>query len=258
MSTAVAHSWHMTVRHLRFLSRQPWLISISLVQPIIWLLLFGQLFKRVVEIPGFASTSYITFLTPGVVVMTALFSAAWAGMGVLNDLDRGVTDRFLVSPVRRGALTSGTLAYQAIVSVAQSLILVLLGLAAGARFDGGALGVVALVVVAMLVNLAFASLSIALSLVLRKEESVIAVVQFVALPLTFLGAGFMDERLMPSWIRTVAHYNPVNWAVQAGRSALESSPDWGLVLAHGGYLLALALVGGLLATLAFRSYQRSV
>ncbi len=66
MTTAVAHSWYMTVRHLRFLSRQPWLISISLVQPVIWLLLFGQLFKRIVEIPGFTGTNYITFLTPGV------------------------------------------------------------------------------------------------------------------------------------------------------------------------------------------------
>ncbi|HEX8859263.1 MAG TPA: ABC transporter permease, partial [Actinomycetes bacterium] len=66
-------------------------ISISLVQPVIWLLLFGQLFKRVVEIPGFAAGSYITFLTPGVVVMTAVFSGGWAGMGVISDIDRGVT-----------------------------------------------------------------------------------------------------------------------------------------------------------------------
>jgi ABC-2 type transport system permease protein len=258
MSTAIAQSWHMTVRHLRFLSRQPWLISISLVQPVIWLLLFGQLFKRVVEIPGFAAGSYITFLTPGVVVMTAVFSGGWAGMGVINDLDRGVTDRFLVSPVRRGAITGGMLAYQAIVSICQSSIIVALALAAGARFPGGAAGVVMLILATMLVNLSFASLSIALSLILRKEESVIAAVQFLALPLTFLGAGFMDERLMPGWIQAVAHYNPFNWAVQAGRRALEANPDWGFVLARGGWLLALAAVCGLLATMAFRSYQRSV
>ena len=258
MTTAVAHSWHLTVRHLRFLSRQPWLISLSLVQPILWLLLFGQLFKRVVEIPGFASSSYITFLTPGVVAMTALFSASWAGMGVLNDLDRGVTDRLLVSPVRRGAIIGGQLTYQAIVSIGQSLIIVGLGLAVGARFEGGVIGVLALIAVTMLVNLAFSSLSIALSLVLRKEESVIAVVQFVALPLTFLGAGFMASSLLPSWIRVVSRYNPLNWTVEAGRRALESSPDWGFVLARGGGLLALAIACGWLATMAFRSYQRSV
>jgi ABC-2 type transport system permease protein len=258
MTTAVAHSWHMTVRHLRFLSRQPWLISISLVQPVIWLLLFGQLFERITEIPGFGSTSYITFLTPGVVVMTALFSGGWAGMGMISDLDRGVTDRFLVSPVRRGAITSGMLAYQAIVSVAQGAVVVALGLAAGARFEGGPAGVAVLIGAAALVSLAFASLSIALSLVLRREESVIAAVQFVALPLTFLGAGFIDERLMPAWIQAVSHYNPMNWAVQAGRSALGGGTDWGMVTARCGWLLAFTLACGLLATLAFRSYQRSV
>jgi ABC-2 type transport system permease protein len=258
MTTAVAQSWHMTVRHLRFLSRQPWLISISLVQPIIWLLLFGQLFKRVVEIPGFGASSYITFLTPGVVVMTAVFSGGWAGMGVINDLDRGVTDRFLVSPVRRGAITGGALIYQGLVSIAQSTIIVALAIAAGARFQGGPAGVVLLILLSMLVNLSFAAGSIALGLVLRKEESVIAVVQFLALPLTFLGAGFMDTRLMPGWIQAVAHYNPFNWAVEAGRRALGASPDWGFVLARGSWLLALALVCWLLATMAFRSYQRSV
>jgi ABC-2 type transport system permease protein len=258
MTTAIAQSWHMTVRHLRFLSRQPWLISISLVQPVTWLLLFGQLFKRVVEIPGFSSGSYITFLTPGVVVMTAVFSGGWAGMGVINDLDRGVTDRFLVSPVRRGAITGGMLIYQALVSITQSTIIVALALAAGARFEGGAAGGILLILASMLVNLSFASLSIALGLTLRKEESVIATVQFLALPLTFLGAGFMDARLMPGWIQAVAHYNPFNWAVQAGRTALESNPDWGFVLVRGGWLLALAALCGLLATMAFRAYQRSV
>jgi ABC-2 type transport system permease protein len=258
MTTAIAQSWHMTVRHLRFLSRQPWLISISLVQPVIWLLLFGQLFKRVVEIPGFSSGSYITFLTPGVVVMTAVFSGGWAGMGVINDLGRGVTDRFLVSPVRRGAITGGMLIYQALVSITQSTIIVALALAAGARFEGGAAGGILLILASMLVNLSFASLSIALGLTLRKEESVIATVQFLALPLTFLGAGFMDARLMPGWIQAVAHYNPFNWAVQAGRTALESNPDWGFVLVRGGWLLALAALCGLLATMAFRAYQRSV
>ena len=68
------------------------------MQPIIWLLLFGALFEKVVEIPGFTSDNYLTFLAPGVVVMTALFASGWAGMPVIEDLDRGVMDRFLVTP----------------------------------------------------------------------------------------------------------------------------------------------------------------
>ena len=87
--------------------------------------------------------SYVDYLTPGIVVMTAAFAGGWAGMGVIEDLNRGVVDRFLVSPVARPALISGRLVQLAIVSLVQSLIVRLLGLAVGARFPGGATGLTA-------------------------------------------------------------------------------------------------------------------
>ena len=104
MSATLTHSWFMTTRHLRNLARQPWWIAITLVQPIIWLLLFGAVFKATADIPGFAADSYVDFLTPGIVVMTAAFAGGWAGMGVIEDLNRGVIVRFL-SP-RSGARRS--------------------------------------------------------------------------------------------------------------------------------------------------------
>ena len=87
-------SWFLMLRLLMILLRQPWYVALTLIQPIIWLVLYGQLFRRVVELPGFRSSSYIDFLTPGIVIMSALFSSGWTGMGVINDLDRGVMDRF--------------------------------------------------------------------------------------------------------------------------------------------------------------------
>src|ERR671933_904973 len=120
--TAIAfHSRNMTLRWLRALWRQPWYVAVTLVQPVIWLLLFGALFKRVVQIPGFQGDSYIDFLTPGIVVMTALFSSGWNGMGMIEDLDRGVMDRFLVSPVSRAPLIIGPLAQVSISIAVQSL-----------------------------------------------------------------------------------------------------------------------------------------
>ena len=98
------------------LVRQPAFLVITLIQPMIWLLLFGELFSPVVEIPGFdgGGGSYLEFLTPGVVVMTALFSGGWAGTVYIEDMNRGVMDRLLASPVRRGALMNGTLVYQSV------------------------------------------------------------------------------------------------------------------------------------------------
>ncbi|MDP9259483.1 MAG: ABC transporter permease, partial [Actinomycetota bacterium] len=84
---AVRHSWHVTLRYLRAFIRQPAWVAITLVQPIIWLLLFGALFRRVIEIPGFQGGSYIDYLTPGVIVMTAISSAGWNGMAFIDDMD---------------------------------------------------------------------------------------------------------------------------------------------------------------------------
>lgn len=258
MSATVTHSWYMTVRGLRSLARQPWYIAVSLSQPIIWLLLFGALFKRVVEIPGFSGGSYLQFLTPGVLVMTALFSSGWSGMGFIEDIDRGIMDRFLVSPVRRAGLTVGSLAYQGITTVIQSVIMVALAVAVGARFPGGVGGAAVAIGGAVLLAVGFASLSNALGLLMRQRESLIAAVQFVVLPASFLSSTFLQLDLAPAWIQHVARYNPVNWAAEAGRAALGSGVDWGLVGWRMGLLAAFAIVCAWIGTRAFRTYQRSV
>jgi ABC-2 type transport system permease protein len=252
------HSLWIAARQIRALLRQPWYIAFTLVQPIIWLLLYGQLFKRVVELPGFNATSYINFLTPGVVVMTALFSAGWNGMGMIVDIDRGTLDRFLVSPVSRMALIGGRLISMAVVNAIQTFILLGLGFIMGARFAGGLAGVLVLLVCAVLLSMPIAALSNALALVVRKEESVIGASNFLLLPLTFLSPVFMAKDVMPDWIRSVSRFNPVNWSVEASRSALSADPNWPLVLLRIGFLVAFAVFGAALATRAFRAYQSSV
>ena len=252
------HTLYLALRDLRALWRQPWFVAVTLVQPLIWLLLFGELFKSMADLPGFGGESYIAYLAPGIVVMSALFSSGWSGMATIEDINRGVTDRLLVSPVRRGALIAGRVAQGAVVIVVQSVIMVLIALAVGASFAGGVLGVVVLIVLAALLGSALASLSNALALVTRQEESLIGAVTFLVLPLTFLSTALVDADLMPGWMRTAADLNPVDWAIEAGRSATAASPDWGLVATDVALLAALLVLCGALATRAFRSYQASV
>jgi ABC-2 type transport system permease protein len=256
--TLVRHTLYMTLRHLRELWRQPWFVAVTLVQPVIWLLLFGALFRRVIEIPGFHAHSYIAFLAPGVVVMTAMFNSAWSGMALIEDLNRGVTARFLVSPVRREALIAGRILKEAVVVVIQSVIIVLLALAVGASFPGGVAGVAALLAVSALLGATFGALSNGFALIMRQEEALIGAVQFIVLPLTFLSSTFLALNLVPRWIAHVADFNPVNWAVVAGRSATSANPDWAAVASRAGFLAALLVVCLAFATNAFRSYQRSV
>ncbi len=255
--TVLAHSAYHTVRHIRGLLRQPVFVALTLIQPFIWLLLFGALFKRVVDIPGFGAASYVDYLAPGIVVMTAMFSGGWAGIGFINDLEQGVIDRFLVSPVTRAALIAGRLVQQALVTVVQSLVLVGVALAIGADFPGGVAGVAVLLATAVVLGSAFGALSIGLAFVVRREESVVASVQLLLLPLTFLSSVFIERDLIPGWIRGAARFNPADWAVEAGRQAVGANADWGLVLSRGGYLLAFALACGWLGARGVHAYERS-
>jgi ABC-2 type transport system permease protein len=255
--SALRQSWQVYLRGLRVLRRQPAFMGMTLIQPVIWLLLFGALFKSVTRIPGFDG-SYVNFLTPGVVVMLAVFSAGWTGMGFVEDINGGVMDRMLATPVWRGALNAGTVAYGAFMVAVQTVVIVLIALAVGADFKGGVGGVMVMIVVAALLGAVVASLSNAIGLVGRQRETVIGAVTFVQLPLTFLSAALMQQSLLPGWIRTAARFNPVNWAAQAARSAAMQKTDWGLVGSRVAFLLALLAVAAWVATRAFTKYQRSL
>jgi ABC-2 type transport system permease protein len=255
--TTIRHTWFMTQRHLRALFRQPVWIAITLVQPIIWILLYGQLFKNITRLPGFGTTNYAAYLTPGIVIMTALFSGGWTGMGQIEDMDRGVTDRFLVTPVSRGALIAGRLVSLGIVALIQSVILLTIGFFLGADYIDNPLGILVLLLSAVLLGAAFGSLSTAMAVVVRREETVIAAVNFIILPLTFLSTVFLASLLVPPWIGTAKRFNPVEWAVEAGRGALAANPDWANIALHVLYLALFAVAAGWLATRAFRAYQRA-
>ena len=256
--TAIAQSLYMTQRHTRALLRQPWFVAITLVQPMVWLFLFGNLFRSVTEIPGFTtSASYLDYLVPGVVAMTAFFGGSWSGMGLIDDIERGILDRFLASPTHRSSLIVGRLAQDAVSLVIQAAVIGGIAWLLGAKFESGPIGYAVLVAGAMLLGATIGALSNALALVLRQRESVIGANQFLVLPLTFMSAAFMPLALVPDWIASFATFNPLNWAVEAGREALMAAPDWSYVALRMIGLAGVALLAGLVATRAFRTYQRS-
>ncbi|WUH99301.1 ABC transporter permease [Spirillospora sp. NBC_00431] len=257
--TLIAHSVLLTGRLLRGLRRMPTFLVIGLVQPVIWLLLFGQLFRAVVDLPGFApgDGGFLRFLTPGVVMMTALFASAWAGTTFLDDIERGVMDRMLTSPAGRGAIVIAAMAHQAVQTLVQSLVIVAIALVAGARFPGGVTGVGVTLLAAVLLTLSFSALSGTVALLTRQQATLIAISQFTTLPLMFLSSAVMDLGLAPGWVGRVAAYNPVEWAVTAAREAMLADTDWSAVWTHLALLSTAALAMGLLSTLAFRTYRKA-
>ena len=250
-----ADLWHLFVRLVRASVRMPVFVVISIVQPILWVLLFGQLFRAVAALPGFGAASYVQFLAPGIAIMTALFGAAYSGMGMLADVERGVLDRLLATPVARSALLAARILHAATQVSLQSAIILLVSAAIGARPHGGIPGVALVLLAAALLGAAFGAFSNAVALLTRRQELVIATMNFIVLPATFLSTMMMSGNLVPPWIRTAALFNPVNWAVVAARGGFEGR--WHLLPRNLGLLAAFAVAAAWLATASFARYRRA-
>ena len=255
--TVARDTWWMVVRQARNLMREPIWIALLLIQPMIWLLLYGQLFSRVPALRGGAST-YIEFLLPGIVVMNAFFGGTWAGMAMITDLDRNVVSRFLATPASRLSIVLSQVVRAGLTAMVQALIILLVGLALGVRVHGGAAGWFVVLVIGALVAMVFAGISHGIALLVRREATMIAAANFVGLPLMFLSSILIQQRVMPHWMQSVARFNPVNWGVHAARDAVVTGGQWGQIGVNVLLLLAATAVTSAFATWTFRSYQRSI
>jgi ABC-2 type transport system permease protein len=230
-------TWGLSLRHARTMVRVKAFLLLDLIQPMIWLLLYGQLFERAIQIPGFHATSYLEFITPGIVVMTAFFGALWSGMTVVTDVREGIIDRYLTTPASVPGVVLSRVVVVALRIAAQATLVVIVAYLAGARPDGGVVGFAIMIAASAMLAAAFGALSTGLAIATRREETLIAVNQVVGLPLTFVSAIFIARNLMPGWMGDIASLNPLQWAVDAARAALASDPDWPLIWSR------LALLG---------------
>ena len=237
--------------------RQVWGPAMSLIQPIIWILLFGQVFASLGMLPQLGGVGYIDYLVPGILMMTVLYSGAWAGSGYIDDINSGVMDQYLTSPISRSAIISGQLAQQLIINLAQSFVVLGIGWLAGARYPGGIGGMLVALGVATILATIFCCASSAVALITRNQIALISLSQLIVLPATFLSTAMMPAALMPEWVQNVARWNPMSWAVELGRGGLSGVyPEYGWWQAAG--LAALAVLAFVWAVRSIRAYQRSV
>ncbi len=248
----------MIVRQARNLAREPIWIALLLVQPMVWLVLYGQLFKNVTRLGGFGTTSYVTFLAPAIVVMNAFFGATWSGMSMITDLDHKFVERILATPASRFALILSQIVRSALTAAIQALVILVVALALGVRVHSGAAGWLVVILAAILVNSAFAGVSQGIALLTRREATMIAVANFIGLPLLFLSTTLLARSQMPHWMRIASHFNPMDWGVRAAREVVLPGTAWGTVGLYMLLLLALSAVTAGFASWCFRVYQRTL
>jgi ABC-2 type transport system permease protein len=239
--------------------RNPFVVISSLLQPVIFLVLFTQVFGNVAgrALPG--GLSYETYLVPAIAVQVALIVASSSGIGLVDDIESGVFQKTLVTPMNRTAVFLGKTLSELVRIVAQVAIILVLGVALGADVATGVLGGIAIVGVAILFALWFLALSNTVALVTRDQESTIIAGNLLQFPLLFLSSAFIPLEALPGWIRTFAKVNPITYGVDAARALMldaDVMAAWD-VTAFGGIwntlvpalavLLALDLVLGAIA-----------
>ncbi len=246
-------TWYITLRDLRARIRMPVFIFMSLFQPILWLVLFTQIFKSLGGMPGIGDSSYLQFFAPGVLVMMTLFGSAFAGFGMLMDMDTGILSKMLATPVTRVSIIIGRVLASTIVILVQALIIVIVSLIMGVQMKTGMPGVVFSFFLLSLLGLGFAAFSNGLALLLKRQENVMAVTNMLTMPLMFLSSLMMPPALLPSWLNTVRQINPIDYAVVGVRDLISVGYVWHDLWLSIVVLTALFVVGTTFGTLMFRA-----
>jgi ABC transporter DrrB family efflux protein len=240
---SVTDTWAITRRNLIRYIRLPQLIFFSSVQPIMFLLLFNFVFGGAVgnesAVPG---GKYINFLLPGILVQTSLFGGMQTGIGLAEDMSKGIIDRFRSLPMNRAAVLAGRTFSDMIRNIFTMSIMITVGSLLGFRFIGGFLGAVATMLTVLVFSFAFSWFFAFIGMSARDSETA-QLAGFVSIfPLTFASAAFVPVQAMPSWLQVFARNQPVTHAVNAARElalGLPSTGAWWKLLIWTAGLLAV-------------------
>ena len=205
----------LTVRELAHWARQPWTPVFNLLFTIMLLLMFAFIFGGSIQLPG--GGDYIPFLLPGMMALAMMFGVESTTLAMSTDARRGITDRFRSLPIGDAAVSLGRVGADLISSAVELLILVAGGLLLGWRITGSVPA--AALAVALLLWLRFAVLWIGvfLALTIGRNEGATMMVQVLVWPVGFLSNVFVSPEFMPSWLGTVAAWNPVSATATAAR-----------------------------------------
>lgn len=237
-------------RQMRILLRNPVWVFFGLTQPILYLVLFGPLLKRVSG-GGLGGNASWSIFVPGLLLQLALFGAGFAGFGIIQELREGVIDRQRVTPARRTSLILGRTLGNVVTIGVQGVILVLVALPFGLRASWK--GIAASVALICLLALGVSAASYAMGLILKDEDAFAPFIQGVSLPLLLLSGVLLPMSLAPTWLRRASQVNPLTHVVDATRALFRG--DFGVSTVAWGTGVTVVLAG-LLAWWGTRTFQR--
>ena len=233
----IRDTWIIFRRSMVLSLRQPLWVVIGLLQPILYLTLFGPLLQTIAATSGFEGDAWQVFV-PGLLVQLGIFGGLFVGFGIIAEWRSGVIDRQLVSPAARTAIITGRTLRDVVVITVQAIVLVSAAFFMGLRVPVAAL-LIGLVLVALL-GAAFSFISNAIGIATKSEDALAPMVNTLALPILLLSGILLPMTLAPAWLQTVANFNPFKHIVEALRAVFLGQFDAPIVWI--GLLLAVVLV----------------
>jgi ABC-2 type transport system permease protein len=194
--------------------RNPIYMIVSMLTPVVYLLLFSPLLKKL-QIPGYVSSGVLNLFVPGLLVIVAFLSGLFVGYTMIDEVKNGVVERFRVTPVSRFALLAGRVLCDLVNTLVIVVFFTLVAIPFG--FHVHILGYLVLLVLVALLLITTSSFGNALGLILKDEDRLSPIVQGINLPVILLSGMLLPMSLAPTWLRVIAHFNPAYYAVEAGR-----------------------------------------
>jgi len=223
------------------------------VQPVLWLMLFGEVMAHVHGVaPG--NIPYLDFLAAGILAQSALFVAIFYGISAIWERDLGVLQRYLASPAPRSALVLGKALSAGVRALSQALIVYLLAVLLGVGIRLNPLSILGVAAAIVLGSALFATLSLIIACIVKTRERFMGIGQVLTMPIFFASNAIYPLSLMPDWLRAVSHINPLTYEVDALRALMltQGTTDYGFAL---DFAVLLAATASLVA-IAAKMYGR--
>ena len=241
----------VTKRNLLRYLRVPTLLVFSTIQPVMFVLLFRYVFGGAIRVPG---VNYVDYLMPGIFIQTVVFGSTQTGVGLADDLSKGMVDRFRSLPMARSAVLAGRTLSDSARNLFVVLLMIAVGMLVGFRFHAGVLPAFAAVGLAVLFGYAFSWISALMGLSIRDPESVQAASFVWIFPFTFASSAFVPVQSMPGWLQAWAKVNPVSITVDAMRALAIGGPTGSKLWQSLAWIAGILLV---FVPLAVKRYRRT-
>ena len=225
-------------------------IFIRAVQPILWLVVFGEVFAKVHVLPT-TNYSYLQFLTPGVLAQSVIFMAIFFGINLVWERDLGLLHKLLSTPVPRYSIIIGKAFSAGVRAIFQAVVVFILALIIRVQLNLNPVNILGVLFVIVLSGMCFSSLSIFLASLLKTRERMMGIGQVITMPLFFASSAIYPIDIMPEWLKVVSRVNPLTYVVDALRALLVTGDFSNLAIDLGVLVLAVVVMVAL-ASLFFR------